>query len=489
MRMSKSNNSGQWSVAGGQSVRFMVILLFTALLLTAHSSLLTPAFADDLHYNNILVGDRAAGMGGAYTAISDDPSGLYYNPAGIVFAPGRSFSASVNAFQYSQKEYKDVLGGNGWERKSSNLQPNYFGIIQPLGEGKVGFSYAVPDSRLEDQDQTFYNIPGIDTTISICRTDPNAYNTYPECRITITTYVINMNDTDYTYNFGPSYAIKLNDNLSVGTTLYVHYRDRELISNHFVSVDNDLSVSGDERYEWTNTYGSLTEWGIKPIIGVMWTPADKVSLGLTVSKNYILDTDRRLQTTLRGLDYLTKQPAYNVWDSDDNREFPTNVTAGVAYFPSESLLLSADISYYSEAGYTIKYRNTVTGGVSTESVPQEETVNVAIGAEYYPTERIALRGGLFTNMANTPELSSGKTDQPEHIDMYGLSLSISRFTRASSLTLGGSYSFSGYDCRWERSGPSCDLGTGEAQVFSGSESIQDVEMQNFTAFISAAFSY
>lgn len=176
-----------------------IFLQLTAILLTANCLLPPKAGADELHYNNILVGDRAAGMGGAYTAISDDPSGLYYNPAGIVFAPGRSFSASVNAFQYSQKKYKDVLGGNGWERRSSNLQPNYFGIIQPLGEGKIGFSYAVPDSRLEDQDQTFGGYIGcVDTAC----TD----------KATVTNYVINMNDTDYTYNFGPSYARKLNDN-------------------------------------------------------------------------------------------------------------------------------------------------------------------------------------------------------------------------------------------------------------------------------------
>lgn len=451
MGMSKSSRIARSMEQGVKRFIFLLMLSIMSLL-APHSSLLTEARADDLHYNNSLVGERAAGMGGAYTAISDDPSGLYYNPAGIVFAPGRSFSASVNAFQYSQKKYKDVLGGNGWERKSSNLQPNYFGIIQPLGEGKVGFSYAVPDSRLEDQDQTFSSIPGIDPSTGL--------------PLTITRYVINMNDTDYTYNFGPSYAMKINDDLSFGATLYFYYRDRELISNQLVTVN-------DGRYEWNNVYGSLTEWGIKPIVGMMWTPADKVSLGLTLSKNYIVDTDRRLQTTSRGLDYGTNQPAYNVWDSDDNREFPLTATIGAAYFPSESLLLSADISYYGEADYSIKYKNTVTGGVSTESVPQERTVNVAVGAEYYPTERIALRGGLFTNMANTPELSSGKTDQLEHIDMYGASLSISRFTRASSLTLGGSYS----------------MGSGEAQLFSGSTSIQDVDMQNFSAFISAAFSY
>ena len=60
-------------------------------------------FADDLHYVNMLVGNRAAGLGGAYTAISDDPAGCFYNPAGIAFSPYTSLSASVNAFSTSTK--------------------------------------------------------------------------------------------------------------------------------------------------------------------------------------------------------------------------------------------------------------------------------------------------------------------------------------------------------------------------------------------------
>ncbi|MDY7035416.1 MAG: aromatic hydrocarbon degradation protein, partial [Thermodesulfobacteriota bacterium] len=39
------------------------------------------AFADDYHYVNMLVGDRATGLGGAYTAVSDDPAGCFFNPA------------------------------------------------------------------------------------------------------------------------------------------------------------------------------------------------------------------------------------------------------------------------------------------------------------------------------------------------------------------------------------------------------------------------
>src|SRR5512142_2455055 len=116
------------------------------------------ALADDLHYNNLLVGERASGMGGAYTAVSDDATGLYYNPAGIVYAAGRSVSANVNGYYYSKKTYKDVIGGNGWVRNSAALLPNYFGAVLPLEDYKIGFSYALPDSITSDQEQTFHDL-------------------------------------------------------------------------------------------------------------------------------------------------------------------------------------------------------------------------------------------------------------------------------------------------------------------------------------------
>lgn len=92
------------------------------------------AYADSNHYVNMLVGDRDAGMAGAYTAVADDPSGLYYNPAGVVYAPGSSLSGSMNSYQQSSITYKNVLGGShDWVRKSNSLLPNFFGVVQPLG--------------------------------------------------------------------------------------------------------------------------------------------------------------------------------------------------------------------------------------------------------------------------------------------------------------------------------------------------------------------
>ena len=59
-------------------MRKLVLILF--LFLTNITS-----YADIHHYNDLILGERASGMAGAYSAVADDPSGAYYNPAGLAY--------------------------------------------------------------------------------------------------------------------------------------------------------------------------------------------------------------------------------------------------------------------------------------------------------------------------------------------------------------------------------------------------------------------
>ncbi len=134
---------------------------------------------------------------------------------------------------------------------------------------------------------------------------------------------------------------------------------------------------------------------------------------------------------------------------------------GLAYFASSNLLLSGDIRYYEDVS---------DNDTGTE---KEAIFNFALGTEYYFSDQFAVRAGFFTDMANTPQLSTNKTNQQEHVDIYGGSLSFTTFQRTSSITLGFSYG----------------LGRGEAQVVANSTAIQDVEINNLYVYISASYSY
>jgi long-subunit fatty acid transport protein len=405
--------------------------------------------ADEYHYVNMLVGNRAAGLGGAYAAISDDPEGCYYNPAGIAMAPFSSLSASVNAYSQSEKTYEGALLDTGgstldWKQTSSSLLPNFFGVIHKTGPGMLGFSYAVSDSIYRRQKQTFHNIAS--------RVDDNA----------IENYVININDSDKTYFFGPSYAYRVTDTLSVGATFYLYYRDKEIIRNQVLQFEQG-------QHYLMNYYETNQSWGYRPIAGVVWEPVDKLSLGLSLAKTVVTSSDSETQLTFRdtlaedayeldgqNFDFSDTNALYLASsDSSEKEKFPLTVATGITYFVSPSFLVSGDVTYY-------------------EAVSEKERViNFALGSEYYPWEWVAIRGGFFTDFSHTPELNSDHVNQDEHVDIFGGSLSGTFFTHQSSITLGFTYA----------------MGQGEAQVVADTTSKQDVEIKNMTIFLSASYNF
>jgi len=398
-------------------------------------------FADDLHYVNMLVGNRAAGLGGAYTALSDDPAGCFYNPAGIAFSPYASLSASVNAFSTSTKTYKDAMRDTSentldWEQKSSSLLPNFFGLVRKFGPGKLGLSYAVPDSIRRQQKQTFHNIK------SIFAVNP------------IETYTININDNDETYLFGPSYSYKIHDSFSIGATFYIYYRDMEIIRTQLLRFEQG-------EHTLVNLYETKRAWGYKPILGVIWEPFDKLAIGLSASKIYVASSDHDQQLIFRDTSGTYDFPddtnaiGFTTISDTEKDKFPLATSLGLAYFASSRLLLSADITYYEEVS------------------DKEAIYNYSLGTEYYFTDSFAVRAGFFSDKANTPSLSSGKANQDEHIDIYGAILSFTTFHKRSSITLGMSYG----------------LGEGEAQVVADSTKVQDAEIKNMNFYISASYSY
>ena len=84
-----------------------------------------------------------------------------------------------------------------------------------------------------------------------------------------------------------------------------------------------------------------------------------------------------------------------------------------------------------------------------------------------------MRGGFYTNMANTPEVESGVSGQDEHVDIYGITGSISRFTRSSAMTFGVNYAY----------------GKGDAQPVGGSTNIYGLTVSALTVFLSGSYNY
>jgi long-chain fatty acid transport protein len=378
---------------------FLRIFFAAALTLPMFlSAFCSSAPADEFHYSNTLIGDRASGLGGAYTAISDDAAGLYYNPAGIIRSSGRSLSVSVNVFYNTQKRYKEAIVNFDWERKSAALLPNYFGVIRPLGRVMIGFSYAVPDSGREDQDQIFIDVS-------------------PETKRD----VINFHTDDNTYNLGPSVAVALRDDLSAGLTLYYFQRRLQFAFNELVIYDTPT-------YGWTNRFYQLTESGLRPLVGLMWYPVDSLSLGFSLSKVFLFESTEVIHDTCSdtNIDGLGCDVPLIQSDETNNvkRKFPLQAVVGATYYPSADFLISGDLKYFSSV------KDAVRGD-------RVAVLNLALGVEYTLSNIWTVRGGLFTDLANTPDLVSDRTQQLEHVDLYGISTGVRYALKTTSLTMGG----------------------------------------------------
>lgn len=399
----------------------------------------TSAFGDSYHYKNMIVGDRPAGMGGTYTAISDTPEGTFYNPAGIVYGVGQSLSVSVNAYRNSVTTHKGVIGGNDYVRSSSSLIPNFFGMIMPLGKGKFGFSYAVPDIIEEDQNQTFSDFNGVVDGVPT----------------TIDSFTYNLSNLEKTYKIGPSYALKLSDSFSIGATLYWHYKQVKTIQNQFIHAK---SVSYNE---WINTNVRETESGIEPKIGLMWAPFDELSLGMTVSKVQLLSRDYEYQSIVKTSRFgNTTTVTPTSYPDNEKTKYPLAISIGAAMFPSESLMFAFDVDYY-EAVKSDQYWK-----------DRKAVINTSLGVEYYSSEKYAWRGGLYSDMAHTPDVSTSNAGMNDNVDIYGVSGSFTRYTRSSAMTLGFNYS----------------TGNGKSQPVNSTK-IYDAEVQSMTIFLSGAYNY
>jgi long-chain fatty acid transport protein len=92
-------------------------------------------------------GNRAMAMGGAFTAVADDPSALYWNPAGTAFQQdkGVQVMAGVTFITAGQTFYGDSpYPGDGYtaEQKDQIFYPPHFYMVFPVGD-RITLNFAV----------------------------------------------------------------------------------------------------------------------------------------------------------------------------------------------------------------------------------------------------------------------------------------------------------------------------------------------------------
>ena len=167
-----------------------------------------PLFADGggaNAYEQLLVGARPLGMGGAFTGLADDVTAVFFNPAGI------------SALQ--QKEAIAMHASTSFDR-----QFNFVAVTAPNHKGDSGWGISY----------TRFSIDGIPET----RLQPGSLTT-PITNPDGTVTIFSLFD-DVEENLAVSYGWKIDDKLRVGGTIRIDHR--ELFGNVADGAGMDLGA-------------------------------------------------------------------------------------------------------------------------------------------------------------------------------------------------------------------------------------------------------
>ncbi len=361
--------------------------------------------ADAFHNINGFFGEKAAGLGGAYTAISDDPSGAYYNPAGLTFAYDNSISLSASNITRTNKNYENVIGpGQGYSRNSQNYIPNFFGIVKEYGKYKIGFS--IVNTLNETFDRTDQVVNPI---------------YYPSVRSLRSFNIESYNQVQT----GVSIARPITEKLSIGATLYYTHDTANLTNTALVQFANKgfNSITGNDNRKTVGFY---------PIIGLMYMPNNKVSLGLSLRHQFVTGGNRL--TNGFALSSNTNSDSIVFAEGTDkagggsignsiyktgalNGRIPetTEIRTGIAFFPTKKFMAAFDTIYTSGFKRNSNQNEIYFfGGRNNELVLKDSdiqelrryaTMNFALGIEYYLTDNFSMRAGTFTNNASSKNIS------------------------------------------------------------------------------------
>ena len=420
-----------------------------------------PALGDEGRYQDYVVGARAMGLGGAFTAISDDSSGVFYNPAGIVDVRKGSLSISTSLYglEFSGVSMTDSTAVQ--RRLSSGISSadviiipsatgGVRGIGKPLENGSyrhaLAFGTIVPQytSRFVDTEQ----IDG--ETNLLTRFRSSVY--------------------DRTLHAGAAYAYRAGRWFRLGASL--QYVLRSLNSDEALITRDEQDYSRFQVAESqlrSRTRSTRASFGFKFHPGPRWTFGGSVttpSIGIWRSVAFLateVSSSSGTDSSYPELTVLT----YEDDGLDLSSHLPGKLRLGFAFHEPANFTLASDLILYGPSEYNIISNEVLEqpgAGARLSQVPiplrikRNPIANVCVGFEKLISSRVSVAFGAFTNLTSAEPLEYTTTGDTRILT--------SSSTRLSNVHMaGGSFSIGFFnDNSLSRLGVTGSAGVGETVV-------------------------
>jgi long-chain fatty acid transport protein len=397
---------------GWKMVSVLLVLLFTA----------STSFAAGFRLPE--AGAKAMGMGFAFTAQADDPSAIYFNPAGLTQLKGQNVMVGVT-----------YVRENGGEFTGTTPVDNTTAI---KNETQKSLNFFIPNMYYTKTNDTGYIAYGVgifapfglgqeynDKNTSIFRNQIT--------KIDLQTVVVN-----------PTIAFKVNEALSLGAGIDFMYGKAKLAKTAvYPGVGNIYNLDLD---------GTGTAWGYN--FGILLKPTENFRIGANYRSPFTLkikDGDveiRNINSTVPFVPNPAPPPAaLTVAQVFGGTSFDTKGTA-ILYLPAtfalgvswtmNKLTVNADADWtlwhsYSSLPIDIKDNKGALLPDTNAAKNWKDVVALRLGAEYRVTDPLALRAGFVYDQSPVPADTMG----PELPDADRLNYMVGAGYKIGKVTIDG----------------------------------------------------
>ena len=342
----------------------------------------------EANYQPYVVGERAAGMGGAVVATADGMDASFYNPAGLGRETRDSISVNGTLYGIQKFETKDAaFPGEEFGISSFATIPTGLSAVRKLKEGTVAsFSVFVPSHSSAREIQAF-----------------------PQNR-----HYYNYSQDEQTLLAGPSIGHVVNERLSIGASVHGVYQTASEFQNLYWG---DYSYTLTENYKYT-VMGVVGTVGIQCRLGSDWLAGMAIS-----TPSWNVTGDGRVQfSEVQGDAVVAGADSQYYENLDADNGLPAHVRMGIGWQRPGVGSFEVDVTHHFARNY--KWMDGVSDGESiTVRQEREAVTDMQAGVEYIFRRRYPLRAGCFTSFSSSPDLDPDDISTPSQIDLYGVTAS------------------------------------------------------------------
>ncbi len=302
-------------------------------------------------------GAKASGMSGAFTAVANDPSAVYWNPAGLSFIRGTHFMISSH-FVTPSSSFRGILPEvEEWKVVKRTFYPSNFFASHSFNENfAAGIGFTVPFGLGTKWDDDWVGrYLALETELQI---------------FTVT----------------PTVSYRLTEDLSIGAGFVFSFANvtiKQKVPQTPFAGDAKISLEGKDRSAFGFSFG------------VMYKPTKDLSFGAAFQSN--VDYDFSGSATSEGAQQLIDAKRLPMGDVIAKLKTPFNLAFGVAYQLTKDWLISTDFQYVGWSSYDTLKVDFVDPDYTDLASPRlyENSFVVRLGTDYRLSDDFSVRGGVY----------------------------------------------------------------------------------------------